>query len=203
MATSAVDEALVASLLKGDSVFLAEGVLFDFASGAMAVWNGMRPLDATAFGGPVFQPLANMGAIGELELGSSPATQSLTFHLSAVKDGALDSSMITLSLDQSEEVKGRDCRIFSLLFDAAEALVACEIERTAIMDMLTVEASMETNPPTGIISLTAEPILADRNKTPLAFLSDIDQRTRYPGPPADRGLERGVYLTRALTLKWG
>lgn len=194
MGTSA-NSGLLDSATKADTVYASEGAVFFFSSQTMAVWAGMRPLDATAFGGPVFLPTGGLGSIGQMEIGAAPVSQSLTFSLSG-----LDPVFSKMAINQASEVKGRDCQVWLFRFDQSENLIWAGIICTRIMDIITRGVSNRSDPPTAIFSLSAEPILADRNKAPNDFLSDADQRARYPG---DRGLERTQELTGKRTMQWG
>ena len=60
------------------------------------------------------------------------------------------------------------------------------------MDKMPTSIDGNANPPTMMCALSCEPILATKNCAPYAFLTDADQRGRYPG---DRGIERMQELT--------
>lgn len=185
--------AAVAAALQGDAVGLAWGASFAFASQAMAVWQGMGPLDASAFGAPTFQGLGPMGSVGAVELGQVEVTQGVTFELSG-----LDTTLFALSQNQAAEIRGRRAKLFLLTFDARSlTLLGANLVRTLEMNKMTVKADANADPPTMRISLSAEPILAAKDKAPFALLTDGDQRARYPG---DRGLERTQVLTHRQTL---
>lgn len=189
-------------LLRGDDVRFACGVEFTFRSQTMACWEGFGPLDAPAFGGPVFLGIGNMGRIGPLQLGSVAQTEGVIFELSG-----LDPSFFAAAQDQANEVRGRQCRIYFLFFNNISvnpaipdwALVDARARRTFEMDRIKTSVNMEGDTPTMLLSLSAEPILATKNAKPNAYLTDADQRARYPG---DRILERIGELAMHQTIIW-
>jgi len=181
-------------LTRGDAVNIAYGVEFTFRSKTMACWEGFGPLDATAFGGPIFYGIGNMGRIGPLELGSVAQTEGVTFELSG-----LDPTFFAEAQNQSTEVRGFQCRVYFNFFDADWKLVDSRPRRTFQMDRIKTSVSMQNEPPTMVLTLSAEPILATKNAKPNAYLTDADQRSRYPG---DRSLERIGELSVHQTVTW-
>jgi len=189
-----VFSAVVQAALKGDVVNACYGVQFSFASGPVSVWQGIGPLDASAFSGPTFQGLGNFGRIGAVQLGTVAQTDGISFELSG-----LDATFFSLAQSQQAQVRGRLARLYLLFFSASWSLLACGVRRTFLMDKMQTKINAAADPPTMIVSLSCEPILASKNKAPWTFLTDADQRGRYGG---DRGLERAALLTQKQTMVW-
>lgn len=184
----------VQALLKGDTLYATYGVQFNFASGSVAVWQGIGPIDASAFSCPVFSGVGNMGKIGSLEMGVVAGTQSVEFELSG-----LDATFFAKSQSQQSEVRGRRCTVFILFFNSSATLIDCRVRKTYVMDRIVTNVSADGDTPSMICKLSAEPILAPKNQSTYSFLTDADQRARFPG---DRGLERTQLLTNRMTLVW-
>ena len=192
---SSVWTAAVEAALAGDPVGIAYGVEMAFASGPMAVWPGQGSLDCSAFGAPVFQGIGQVGQIGTVEMGTVAATQAVTLSLSG-----LDAGLYSKAQNQGAEVRGRRARIYLIFFDPRTgALLDVRVRRTVVMDKITTSIDGNANPPTMILSLFCEPVLATKNRAPYAFLTDADQRGRFPD---DRALERMQELTNNQTLVW-
>lgn len=187
--------AAVEAALRGDPVGAAWGAEFFFKSGTRALWPGQGSFDTSSKGGPVFQGIGAMGAVGAVEMGAVAATQSVAFTLSG-----LDAALFAVAKDQGAEVRGRRVKLWIIFFNAATAaLIDVKVRRTLIMDRLPAKIDGNANPPSMVLSLTTEPILATKNRAPYSFLTDADQRGRFAG---DRGLERMQELTNNQTLVW-
>jgi len=191
--------AAVEAMLKGDTVRYCYGVTFQFASGAMSVWQGFGELDATPFGGPLFSGVGNMGSIGSVEIGTSAQTQSVTFQLSGV-----DPKYSAYARNQATEIKGRRALLYLLFFtgsgpDAGASLLDCRLRRTLRMDKITGEIQANQAGLQMVNTLVCEPILATKSRAPYAMLSDSDQRARHPG---DRACEFMCSLTGSETIVW-
>lgn len=187
--------AAVEAILAGDPVGAAWGAEFFFASKTMAIWPGQGSFDTSAKGGPIFQGIGGMGAVGAVEMGAVAATQAVTFTLSG-----LDPSIFAIAQDQAGEVRGRRAKLYMIFWDALTfELVDVRVRRTFKMNKLSADIDGGQNPPSMVLSLSCEPILATKNRAPYSFLTDGDQRARYPD---DRGLERMQELTGNQTLIW-
>ena len=187
--------AAVEAHLAGATVGVAYGVEFFFASGTKALWPGQGAFDTSALGGPVFQGIGGMGQVGAVEMGAVAATQPVSFSLSG-----LDAALFAVAQNQGAEVRGRRAKLYLIFFDVQTfALIDVRVRRTLVMDRLPAKIDGASDPPSMVLSLTTEPILATKNRAPYAFLTDADQRGRYPG---DRGLERMQELTNNQSLVW-
>lgn len=189
-----VFSAAVQAALRGDVVPGCYGVEFDFGSGPVSVWQGIGPLDASAFGGPTFQGIGNFGKIGSIQLGAVGQTDGVNFELSG-----LDATFFALAQTQQTQVRGRLAKLYLLFFSPTWSLLACGVRRTYRMDKITTRVNAASDPPTMICQLSCEPILAPKNHAPWSFLTDADQRGRFGG---DRGLERTQLLTNRQTVVW-
>jgi hypothetical protein len=189
----------VIEALRRDSVILADGVVFRFASETLALWPADGPLAAAAFGGPTFLGIGALGRISAIELGAVAATQPVTFELSA-----LDPRIFAIAQDQQDEAQGRRVEIWRMVFDLAQpsvgnGLIACAKRRTLIMDKLVTNVQPSPDGPLMTISLTAEPLLAAKNRAGNSYLTDAEQRARFPG---DKILERTSFAAGKRTVFW-
>lgn len=188
--------AAVAATLRGDPVGLAYGVRMDFTSGTMSVWPGQGAIDGSPFGAPVFSGIGRMGQVGSVELGAVAATQSLTLSLSG-----LDPGLRQIAHNQRTEVSGRRVALYLIVFDPrTAALLDVRLRRTLVMDKITTRVTGDGSPPTMTCALSAEPILAAKNHAPFSYLTDADQRGRFPD---DKALERTQEMSQNQTLVWG
>jgi hypothetical protein len=190
--------AVIEALRRGAAV-LADGVVFRFASETIALWPADGPLDASAFGGPTFLGIGALGRISSIELGTVAATQAVSFELSS-----LDPQIFAIAQDQQDEVQGRRVEIWRLVFDLAQpdrgnGLIACAKRRTLIMDKITTNVQPSADGPVMTISVTAEPLLAAKNRAGNSYLTDAEQRARYPG---DKILERTSFAAGKRTVFW-
>lgn len=195
---SSIFTGAIEAAIRGDTVSVMLGARLNFASGADAYWNGVGPLDATAFGGPVFKGAGKMGTISEtIEIGTQSATEQLTLTLSG-----LDVSILAKMENQETEVQGRRAEIFYLTFStptgqSGASLIACSKRRTLIMDQMPLEAGPAEGGHKVAISVICEPLLASKNRAPWAFLTNTDQQRRYPD---DRACERVQQLIQKQSM---
>jgi hypothetical protein len=187
--------AALAANLRGAVIGVAYGVQLDFRSAAMAIWPGQGSLDCSEFGAPVFQGIGRMGQVGSIQIGPVEATDSIVLSLSG-----LDPALSALARNQGDDVRGRDARIYRIVFNASDgALLDVRARRTVEMDKITTMIDGNANPPKMTCSLSCEPILASKSRAPFSFLTDADQRGRYAG---DRALERMQEMTNNQTIVW-
>ena len=121
--TTSIWSAAVQAALAGETVGIAAGVEFFFASETMALWPGQGTFDTSAKGGPVFRGVGQMGQIGAVELGAVAATQAVTFSLSG-----LDATLYAYAQNQGVEVRGRraNCgRSSSIRRPSRSSMCAC------------------------------------------------------------------------------
>lgn len=197
---SSIFAGAIEAAIRGDAVSIMLGVKLNYLSGPDAYWNGVGPLDATAFGGPIFKGAGRLGSMsGSLEIGTQAATQELTLSLSG-----LDPSILAKMQDQETEVQGRRAEIYFLTFAAPagkreteRALVSCARRRTLVMDRMPLEAGPVEGGHQATISVVCQPLLAGKNRAPWAFLTDADQQARYAG---DRVCERVQELIQKQSI---
>lgn len=180
-------------LAQNQSVQASLGVRFDFASGMRRVWRGNGPVTDGA--GNTWDAIGDIGQISGLSLGVGDVSEPLTFELSG-----LDQSFMTIAVDQQTEIRGRDCAVYLLAFNADWSLAAEPVSlRTAIMDRMVRKFDAQNRLVS--ITLTAESFMVTRFRSPNGYLTHADQAARYPG---DRGLERiSGYSGPARVLYWG
>jgi hypothetical protein len=93
--------------LQGNTVRCDLLVMFDFASGAMRLWQGFGTLDT--LDGHSWDGIGELGQIGDLESTLAGDAPQATFTLSGVNPAILHEAMNT-----SAEVYGRDVNVCSL-----------------------------------------------------------------------------------------
>jgi len=184
----------LAGYTRGAVPHMAIGLTLHFASQTMHVWPGVGPVVADD---RIFQGVGAVGEISGLEIGLGRPTETTSVVLSG-----LDGDFFALAADQESEARGRRAEIWFLGFGTGVpgeewALAAASLEATREMDRMTRSIDYETM--TSTITLTMEPIGAMRWKSPAGYLTDDDQRARYP---TDRGLERVPLTTFSRPMVW-
>lgn len=150
-------------------------VKFDFASGAMRLWQGWGTL--STLDGHDWQGIGQLGQIGDLESTIAGNAPQATFNLSGV-----DPAIMAHAMNTSDEVYGRDVNVYIQFFDFQfKPLDEPYVAWAGTMDVMHVKQTVDTC----VIELTAESIFFRRSSPPLGTLSDRDQRRFYPD---DHGL---------------
>jgi hypothetical protein len=161
--------------LAGNTVRCDLLVMFDFASGAMRLWQGFGTLDT--LDGHSWDGIGELGQIGDLESTLAGDAPQATFTLSGVNPAILHEAMNT-----SAEVYGRDVNVYIQFFDENfRPLDNPYVCWAGMMDVMHVKHNVSRC----TIELTAESLFFRRSLAPLGTLSDRDQNRFYPG---DTGL---------------
>ena len=182
-----------ATALAASTVRVATLVQFDFASGTRRLWNGQGALVA---GGQTWEGFAGLGAIDGLEEVRGPVSQKVTFTLSAV-----DEAMLATALAETSEVQGRLVTVFLQLFDADWQTSGSPFALwTGVMQppRVTRTAAGDEGGAMRTIALPAENVFFGRSRVPAGRLTDVDQKTRFPG---DRFCEQAPFLAQK-TYTW-
>lgn len=162
--------------LKGNLVRCDLLVMFDFASGAMRLWQGHGTLHT--LDGFDWRGIGELGQIGDLESTLAGDAPQATFTLSGVNPAILAEAMNT-----SDEVYGRDVNVYIQFFDETfQPLDNPYVCWAGMMDVMHVKHNVDTC----TIELTAESLFFRRALAPLGTLSDRDQQRFFPG---DTGLQ--------------
>lgn len=190
---------VVAAHLAGQVVAAAYLVRFDFRDVTKRVWLGFGDLEA---GGAIWQGTGSLISIDGLEQVAGTDATSTTYALSGI-----DEDIVRAAISASDQVKGRIVRTYVQFFETTEsakrdatiqvgALVGPPVVvNLGWMDQPTYEAS---GPGSRSITLTAEGLMADRNRPPFGLFTDGNQKSRFPD---DRGLE-GVAGLESYTVRW-
>lgn len=190
---------VVAAYLAGREVSAAYLVRFDFRDVTKRVWLGFGDLRA---GGATWQGTGDLISIDGLEQPAGTSASTTTFTLSGI-----DEDIVRAAVSASDQIKGRIVRVYLQFFETTEsakrdgniqvgALVGGPaVVYTGWMDVPTYDAD-------GVgarsITLTAEGLMADRNRPPFGLYTDGNQKARHPG---DRGLEHIAGL-ESYTVRW-
>lgn len=189
----------IAAVIASRVVSSAYLVQFDFRDLTKRVWLGFGPLRA---GGQEWQGLGELISIEGLEQSTGTAAAATTFTLSGV-----DRDIVAMAAASSDRVKGRIVRVYLQFFETTEsAKRSATIQVGALlgsptvvwsgwMDQITYAAEG-----TGLrtITLTAEGLLAERNRPPFGMYTPGDQAARFPG---DKGLDHTPGL-ESYTVRW-
>lgn len=190
---------VVAAVLAGRSVSAAYLVRFDFRDVTKRVWLGFGDLRA---GGQDWQGVGTLISIDGLERTTGTTAAATTFTLSGV-----DRDIVAAAAAASDQVKGRVVRVYLQFFETAESAsrdatlqVGALIGGPAVvwsgwMDQVTFAADGVGS---RTVTMTAEGLMADRNRPPFGMFTDGDQKARFPD---DRGLE-GVAGLESYTVRW-
>ena len=181
----------VEAMLEGREVRMATGVWFDFLTQEMRVWQGrgsVRDGD-----GNVWSGLGEFGQVSGLQGSSMLSVDPVTLTLSG-----LDASMIRVVRDQANEITGRTCGIYFLMFDENFVLLDSPfLAELYLMDKATLAVDGESQ--TMIVTLSAEPLFFSKHLPPVSMMTDADQQRKYPG---DTIFQRVSLLNGKQTIYW-
>lgn len=159
---------------------------FDFASGAVRVWNGYGQL---SWGGNTYEGLGEFVSVSAIEEAVDLAARGVTFQLTGVP-----SSLIALVL--ADAYQGREASLWMGAMSDAGAVVVDPFKIfSGRMDVMEI---MDTGD-TSIITLNAENRLIDLRRIRESRYTDAEQQRLYPG---DRGCEYVAGL-QDKQLPWG
>lgn len=164
-------------------------VHFDFVDDPR--WYGFQAGPLRTAGGQIWEGTAGLGEISGLSTPIGTTAPVVTFKLSGV-----DARVAALARKASSAVKGRDASVFVQVFNADWSLLGSPIHIwDGELDVMNYKA--EGNGQYSV-SVTAETAWVRRNKPPYGYLTDTDQKARFPG---DRGLEQVSSLVGKI-INW-
>lgn len=165
----------VREIAAGHRVAVAVLHEFQFQSVTKRFWDGHGYLPA---GGHEWLGFGQMGSVAGLEQSRGMGAPQATFMLSGVDD-----FLISVAVNGAAEATGRPCAVYLQFLTAAYKPLDTPIAIwTGNMDTVGFKAGTKQQR----ITLTAETLFIDRIRAPWGFMTDSDQRARWPG---DRGFE--------------
>lgn len=176
---SAVATGIAATVVK--YAFFAE---FQFASGTVRMWSGVgdKSWDSQTWTGA-----GDFGGMSPVDETTEVAATGLTFTLSGIPSS-------TLSLALSDNYRGKPCKLWLAILDAADAVADAYQLFAGRMDVMAIEDGSET----GEVSVDAESRLIDLNRARSLRYTDAEQKRLYPG---DLGCEYAAKLAERM-LYW-
>jgi len=142
-------------------------VKFEFDSGDLRLWNGIRPL---TFNSEVYTGAGNLLEISGIEETQVLKAAKVTFTLSGI-----DQTAISIAL--AENYQGRPVTLWFGALDASENIIdAPVIQFRGKLDIMT----MEDDGQTAIITVTAENDLLGLERPRERRYTDEDQELDYP-----------------------
>lgn len=175
--------------LGGQTVRLSPLVFFDFVDDPR--WYGFQAGPLRTADDQIWEGTAGLGEISGLATPIGTTAPVVTFKMSGV-----DSRVAALARLASSTVKGRDASVFIQVFTEDWGLLGSPIHIwDGELDLMRYRAEGG-----GVytVSVTAETAWVKRNKPPFGYLTDTDQKARFPG---DRGLEQVSSLI-GKTINW-
>lgn len=159
---------------------------FDFAGGAVRMWNGYRNL---VWDGNTYTASGTFGSISPVEESLDLSAKGASIQLSGIPTDVL-------ALALSDDYQGRPAKIWLGAIDSSGALVTSPVLIFGgRMDTMSLADAGET----GTLTLTCESHLIDLNRSRERRYTDQDQRIDYP---TDRGFEFVAGL-QDKNIVWG
>lgn len=177
--------ATINAYLAGRHVNMRPLVLFDFADGEQALWQGEYDLTS---GGKTWKGMGGIASMDGLDAAATLESSAMTFTLSGVEptDAPVSFAAIAKNSDRSNYVR-RLVTVYIQFFDEDwQPLDDPFAIKAGLMSNMTMSRSRANNGFLRTISLTANNIFYGRGVAPSAYYTDRDQQTRYPG---DKGLQ--------------
>lgn len=166
---------VVRELAGGHRVSAAFLFEFNFLSGTQRFWDGVGYLTAN---GHDWLGFGEMLAVSGLEQGRGMTAPQVTFTLSGV-----DSNLLAVAVNGASEATGRPCAVYLQFLSAA----GVPLDDPVAVWVGTMDTpSFSTGVKNQKISMTAETLFVERVRSPHGFMTDTDQRARWP---ADKGFE--------------
>lgn len=148
-------------------------------AGHVRVWTGLGDLVAL---GVVWKGLGQVTELPELEQLLNGQAARMAISLSGI-----DQDVVMAAVEEAAQVQGREIEILLALFDKSGALIdAPQYLDVGVMDQVSFRHDADGGRVVRTISLEFASPLAARSVAPLSYLTDRDQRARYP---TDRGCE--------------
>lgn len=190
MTQSIIFASSVQAMLSGREVRASIGIKFDFTSGSTNVWLGQGTVTHS---GSDWLGLGRLASIDGMQMTGIVSTDPITMTLSGI-----DTALMNEVRNQATEIRGRSCYLYLLMFDSDwQPLDSAYLIEVYLMDKATFSVDGETNQM--IVTLTAEPLFASKHIPPVAFMSDQDQKRKYPN---DRIFDRVVLQSGRQTVIW-
>ena len=143
-------------------------IKFEFDSGSLRLWNGIRPL---TFNAEVYTGSGNLLNISGVQETQVLKAAGVTFTLSGI-----DASAISIAL--TEDYQGRPVTLWFGAMDADENIIDAPFQQfQGYLDVMTMEDDGET----ATISVTAENELLDLERPRVRRYTDKDQEMDYRG----------------------
>ena len=177
---SAVASAVVGSVVK--LAFFAE---FQFASGTVRMWTGVGNKSWNAL---TWTGAGDFGGISPVDESTDVRAAGLAFRLSGIPASSL-------SLALSDNYRGKPCKLWLAILDAADAVVDTYQIFAGRMDVMTIDDGGDT----ASINVQAENRLVDLTRARALRYTDAEQRRLFAG---DLGLEFVAKLAEK-PLHWG
>lgn len=162
--------------------FFAE---FQFASGTVRVWSG---IGAKVWGAQTWSGAGDFGGITPVDESTEVQAAGLAFKLSGIPSS-------TLSLALGDNYRGRPCKLWLAVLDAADAVVDAYQVFAGRMDVMKIDDGGDT----ATINVQAENRLVDLTRARSLRYTDAEQKRLFAG---DLGLEYVAKLAEK-PLYWG
>lgn len=177
-----------AAVAAGARIRAARLLKFEFQSSTQYLWEGVGRLQADGHEWIGFGQLGGMEGLEQARSGDAPMA---TFWLSGV-----DPTFVTYAAGSQAEIKNRPVTVYLQFFD--ENLAVLDAPYAFYVGLMDVMRFSADGPRGRKIAVTAETAFVDGASAPYGYLTDVDQKARFPG---DRGLEYVASL-RAKTVNW-
>jgi hypothetical protein len=179
-------------MLDGHEVRMSIGVRFEFASQDMRVWQGGRG-SFTDGDGNVWYGLGKFGQVSGIQGSSMLSVNPISMTLSGV-----DPSLMSIVRTQSDEIAGRRCGVYFLMFDENFNLLDRPfLSELYLMDRATFSVDGEAR--TMVVTMDAEPLFFSKHVPPVSMMTDADQQRKYPG---DTCMQRVPLLNGRQNIYW-
>ena len=180
--TAAAKAAILADRVRPVFIFYA-----DFASGALRVWNGYGPL---SWDSQTWSGLGDFGGIDSVEESTDLRANGAVFTLNGVPSASVSNAL-------TDNYQGRTCTLWLGLLNVSTGALLDDPYPLfgGRMDVMTVN----DGPDTATITLQAENLLIDLNRSRERRYTHEDQQIDYPG---DLGLEL-LTVNAAKSISWG
>jgi len=178
--------AAVKTALQADNIIEVTFVRLDFGSGVILLHTALGNL---VFDSETYIGIGDLGSIDPIEENDEVTPSGIVMNLSVVP-----SEYISIAL--SEDYQGRDCKIFTGLFDEEYSMIVDPfLVFQGRMDYMEINLGKEN----GSIALHVENHLADWSRPRVRRYNNRDQQAEYP---SDRGFE---YVEQMIEkeIVWG
>lgn len=177
---------VAATIRAGEPVYIASLVRLLFTSETVRLWDGIGPITV---GGETW-----LGAGDLLGVSDIATTRGGTAGNFTVRLANLDVSVGPLAGQQEAEWRYRTVQALRLYRRDGGGIIGTQVMRTGTMQTL---KRSRDSAETATLEVVCEDLFTDRRRPRWAYLSDQDQRRRYPG---DKGMEfQPITVQKELT----